>query len=190
MNKAKPTQIQLHWRAYFALILILGAIWIFLTAALVPVNNQAQATAPRAGFYAPEFELTALTGQTSRLSDLVGKAVIINFWTSWCAPCQAEMPVLQSVYERFSEQGLIILAVNSTTQDDPGSASAFVTSRGLTFPILMDSSGVVTKQYQVRAFPTTYFVDRTGRIRDFAVGGPLNEAYLNAQVESLLAGVH
>ena len=98
------------------------------------------------------------------------------------------MPALQSVYEKFSSKGLVILAVNSTIQDDPVSAQRFAKENGLTFPVLLDSSGIVTKQYQVRALPTTYFIDHQGIIRDFALGGPLSEAYLVSQVETLLAG--
>ena len=181
-------RIQKHWNAFTFIIMALGALWIGLTMLLVPAGSGGMAPAPRSGFLAPDFELISTEGNTVRLSDLHGSVVIVNIWASWCSPCQAEMPALQSVYEKFSDKGLVILAVNSTIQDDPISAQGFAKEKGLTFPVLLDSSGIVTKQYQVRALPTTFFIDHQGVIRDFALGGPLSEAYLISQVETLIAG--
>ena len=180
--------IQKRWNSFTVIILVLGAVWIGLTMLLVPAGTGGLAPAPRSSFLAPDFELTSIEGKTLRLSELKGSVVVLNIWASWCSPCQAEMPALQSVYEKFSSKGLVILAVNSTIQDDPVSAQRFAKENGLTFPVLLDSSGIVTKQYQVRALPTTYFIDHQGIIRDFALGGPLSEAYLVSQVETLLAG--
>lgn len=190
MVQDEPNFTRNQWRLYNILILTLGALWIVLTALLVPIGTGQLSKVPRPGFKAPDFELTSPTGEPIRLSAFSGKAVVVNFWASWCAPCQAEMPALQSVFDRFHGQGLVILAVNSTFQDDPVVAVDFASSRGLTFPILLDSTGAVSRQYQVRALPTTYFIDRAGMITELAIGGPLNEAFLIAQLESLLTGDH
>lgn len=177
-----------HWNAFTAITLVLGAVWIGLTVVLAPKGTGGLIPAPRAGFLAPDFELTT-TAQTSlRLSDLKDKVVILNIWASWCAPCQAEMPALQTIYDKKRETGLVVLAVNSTVQDDPLAAEAFAQANGLTFPILLDTQGIVTRLYQVRALPTTFFIGKNGVIEEVALGGPLSEAYLLSQAETLLAG--
>ena len=181
-------KIQSHWKAFSILVMVLGAIWIALTFLLVPGQATALTAAPRPGFLAADFDLSTTAGSAVRLSSLSGKVVILNFWASWCTPCQAEMPALQSVYEKYSDSGLVILAVNSTIQDDPRSAEEFALQKALTFPVLLDTSGAATRLYQVRALPTTFFIDQSGIIREMAFGGPLSETYLLSQVESLLSG--
>jgi len=142
---------------------------------------------PRAGFPAPDFALQTVAGDTVRLSDLRGQVVILNLWASWCGPCRAEMPDLEAVFTRHQSRGLVVLGVNSTFQDDPASAAAFALDRGVTFPILYDLDGAVSRRYLLRALPTTFFVDRQGVIRSVIIGGPMSPATLTAQVETLLA---
>jgi peroxiredoxin len=96
------------------------------------------------------------------------------------------MPALENVYQEYQLQGLEILAVNAANQDDPAQAVAFAQSLGLSFPILFDSHGEVSEQYQVRALPSTYFVDAQGVIREVIVGGPMSEALLRIRVRQLL----
>jgi thiol-disulfide isomerase/thioredoxin len=120
------------------------------------------------------------------LSEQTGKVVIINLWASWCPPCRAEMPALQEVYLENRERGLEVMAVNTTFQDQESTAVSFVQEFGLTFPILMDRSGDVSRQYLLRAMPSTFFVDREGVIRKVIIGGPMSEATLQTAVEELL----
>jgi peroxiredoxin len=96
------------------------------------------------------------------------------------------MPALQKVYETYHQQGLEILAVNATNQDDVQAAIEFSTRLGLTFPIVLDSDGVVSRLYQQQSLPTTYFVRRDGSIQEVIVGGPMAEALLRVRVDSLL----
>jgi cytochrome c biogenesis protein CcmG/thiol:disulfide interchange protein DsbE len=128
-----------------------------------------------------------LAGDQITLSDLRGMVVVINLWTSWCPPCRAEMPAIEAVYQANKELGLEVLAVNSTYQDSEASAAAFVQGLGLTFPILLDRDGGVSNRYQLRALPTTYFVDRQGIIRSVVPGGPMSESLIQSKVADLLA---
>lgn len=176
-----------HWNAFTALVLLLGGIWIALTAWMSPQGGGSVPPAPRQGFSAPDFELRTLSGEPIRLSDLVGKPVIINFWATWCAPCQVEMPAFEAAHQKYN-QDLIILAVNSTIQDDASQVEDFVRARDLTFPILLDPNGTATRAYQVRALPTTIMVNRNGMITNVVMGGPLSEAFLLSQIENLLQG--
>jgi peroxiredoxin len=138
-------------------------------------------SAPARGLPIADFELTSLSGGTVKLSQFRGQAVMINFWGTWCPPCRNEMPLLQSVYET-NQPDLVILAVN--VNDTVGSVERFVEEMGLTFPILMDDTGSVRSQFQVRGYPTTYFIDREGVLREQFIG-ELNQE----QIDEYLAKI-
>lgn len=96
------------------------------------------------------------------------------------------MPAIQKAYDEFQDQGFVVLAVNSTHQDNLGDAITFAQIRKLTFPILLDRDGSVGNLYEVRSLPTTFFVDPQGKIQDVVVGGPMAEALLRIRVQQLL----
>ena len=121
-----------------------------------------------------------------RLSDLRGRVVVLNIWASWCPPCRAEMPALQVLHEQRAGQGVVVLGINSTVQDSEQAARDFAAEYGLTFPIALDRDGEATRLYQVRALPSTFFIDRQGIIRRVVVGGPLNPSVLETTVLDLL----
>jgi len=98
------------------------------------------------------------------------------------------MPAIQRVYEKTRERGLEVLAVNTTFQDSEPAAADFIQELGLTFPVPLDRSGTVSRQYQLRALPSTFFVDREGIIRKVIIGGPMSEATIQTAVEEILEG--
>lgn len=132
---------------------------------------------------APDFTLPTLEGNEVTLSDLRGQPVLINFWATWCPPCRFEMPAMQRVYERYKDKGLVILAVNY--REDKERIRPFVEELGITFIILLDLDGVVANQYRVLGLPTTYFVDRNGKVTNVRVGA-MNEEFMEANVQELL----
>jgi len=170
------------------LILILGAAWIWISIPPPGSTTQGQIQAPQEGFAAPDFTLETYEGQSYTLSEFRGRPVLVNFWASWCPPCRSEMPAMQRVFEDLEEQGLIVLAVNSTHQDNLGEALTFVKIRQLTFPILLDRTGSAGSLYDIRSLPTSFFIDSEGIIQDVVVGGPMSEALLRIRVEEMLAG--
>jgi cytochrome c biogenesis protein CcmG, thiol:disulfide interchange protein DsbE len=174
-----------RWGWFAAIVLVLGAGWTWQSR-VIEAAGAPLVPSPRQGFPAPDFSLPSRDGQMVQLADLRGQVVIINLWASWCVPCRAEMPAIQRVYERHQARGLTVLAVNSTVQDREAEALRFVDELGLEFPVLLDREGVVSRRYLLRALPTTFFVDRAGIIRSVIVGGPMSEAVLVSQVETLL----
>lgn len=183
MNRLLP-----YWNWITAGILILTAGWIGATAVFIPQPSQPEKSFPRSGFTAPDFELTALDGGLMSLSDYQGRVVVVNFWASWCPPCKSEMPAIQSVAAAYPTEELTILGINSTIQDDLADVQAFVTEHKLSFPILLDTTGEVSRMYQVQALPTTFFIDQHGVIQKVIYGGPLSEALIRAEIDRLIAG--
>lgn len=117
------------------------------------------------GTTAPDFTLKTLDGKEVSLSDYRGKKVMINFWATWCGPCEAEMPEMQDYYEKHQDENIEILAVNIDPLND---VAGFVKKHGLTFPILLDpivkEGNEVNEIYKTIAIPTTYVIDEKGKI--------------------------
>ncbi len=178
--------IQRNWSFFSILVLVLGAGWIIFLPPAQGSSTGGLIPAPREGFLAPDFALADASGKTVRLSELRGKPVLLNLWASWCPPCQEEMPAMQKAYETYAAQGFTILAVDTAYQDQKDSALAFAAKKNLTFPILFDLDGNTSRSYQVRAMPTSFFIDQQGIIRKVVIGGPMAEGLLNAEIEKLL----
>ncbi|GGD83724.1 peroxiredoxin family protein [Paenibacillus nasutitermitis] len=123
------------------------------------------------GNIAPDFTLPTLEGENLKLSDYRGKKVILNMWATWCPPCIAEMPHLQSFYKDHKTEGVAVFAINLTQaeknrKDIPG----FIADYELTFPVVLDEKSQVADLYQVTTIPTTYILDSKGRIEQKIVG--------------------
>lgn len=172
----------------YLLFLLLGIVWIYASQAPPGSTTSGKIPAPQTGFLAPDFELPDASGNNIRLSDFAGKPILLNIWASWCTPCRAEMPAMQRVYETYTSQGFIILAVNATNQDQLDNAVSFVDEMSLSFPILFDHQGQISKLYKVQALPTSFFIDPQGVIQEVVVGGPMSEALLKIRVQELLKG--
>jgi peroxiredoxin len=132
------------------------------------------------------FQLTDLQGRPVRLADLRGRGVWINFWASWCPPCQAETPVVRDVAARYASKGLTVIgiSVQETSIDD---VRAYAQQYGLGYTVAADLQADIFHAYKVYALPTQFFIGPDGIIRD-VVQGPLDEAGAIAEVEPILPG--
>lgn len=137
---------------------------------------------PKVGDSAPDFTLTDLEGDVIRLSDYKGKAVMLNFWGTFCPPCVYEMPLFQKYYEQYKDQGFVVLGVN--LDEATVTVKRFVKEYGLTFPIPMDKN-VVRKQYGVTQYPTTFFINQEGVIIE-RLDTLIEERHLKPIVDDLL----
>jgi len=109
------------------------------------------------------FQLVDTAGRTWRPADFRGRAVLLNFWASWCEPCRAEMPALQQVASLHGADKLLVLAINF--KEKPASALQFAQRSGITLPVLLDVDGQAARRWGVRVFPTTLTIDRSGQPR-------------------------
>ncbi|MCL1813555.1 MAG: TlpA family protein disulfide reductase [Treponema sp.] len=115
-----------------------------------------------------DFTLPLLNGGNAVLSSYRGKVVILNFWATWCPPCRAEMPSMETLYQRLKSQGLEILAVD--LREDKATVQQFIRNSRFTFPVLLDEDGKTGSKYGISAIPTSFIVDREGKIVSKIVG--------------------
>jgi peroxiredoxin len=113
-----------------------------------------------------DFTLEDLQGNPWSLKSLHGKVVLVNFWATWCPPCRKEMPDLETLYNRFKDQGLVILAISD---EDAGKVKPFIGERKFTFPILLDPGRKVNKLFAVGGIPKTFIYGRDGRLAAQAI---------------------
>ena len=173
-------------RIFFILILIAGLAWIFFSIDITGTSTAGAISAPQKGFLAPDFTLKTTDQQTVTLSELKGQAVLVNIWATWCPPCRAEMPAIEKLYLEYKDQGFIVLGLNSTIQDNRANITPFIKEYNLTFPILLDELGEVSRTYQIHSLPTSFFINRDGTINEVVVGGPMSEALLRTRIEDIL----
>ena len=173
-------------RVIYVIIILIGAAWILSIVVRSLDSNSTSTAAPQQGFPAPDFELATTTGEVIRLSDFRGQAVLLNLWATWCPPCREEMPAINQVYNEFKNQGLVVLAMNMTYQDDVSAVAPFIERYELTFPILLDETGDIARDYQMRSLPTSFFIDRNGIINEVVIGGPMAESLLRERVEKII----
>lgn len=176
-------------RAAMVMLLLVAIVGLFR---LIPNETSmgmahgdvaARGAGPRVGLFAPDFSALDLEGQPVQLSALRGRPVWINFWTTWCPACKAEMPDMETLYQRYQAQGLVILGID--LQEDPAVVRAWVRDR-YHWRFVIDARGTLANQYRVEGLPTHAFVDRAGVIRDYTIG-QLRPAQMEAKLALILA---
>ncbi|WP_102692902.1 TlpA disulfide reductase family protein [Rummeliibacillus pycnus] len=135
---------------------------------------------------APDFQLKTLDDKKVKLSDYKGKIVILNFWATWCPPCKAEIPQMEKYYKKQAkDDGVEILAVNLTKADkDKAYIRDFVKSYEMTYPVLLDEDGEQQRQYEIVTIPTTFFIDKNGKIQKKVVG-PMDQEMMSKTIAAI-----
>ena len=178
----------LGWAALAGLLLLRGPLSPASAGAALPAApDAAQAITPRpgapaVGSAALDFTLPDLDKRTVSLAQFRGKPVILNFWATWCGPCNAEMPNLEKVYQQHKDD-VVILAID---QGDTGDqVKGFSEIYHLNFPLILDQQMQVGDRYRVNALPTTVFVDKQGIIREIHIGGPMTTDFIESRIRTL-----
>lgn len=158
-------------------------------ATVAPGNALIDTPAPsgatlKKGSVAPDITVTTMAGETLKLSSFRGKSVILNFWASWCGPCTAEMKNIESIYKEYPENDLIILGVNQGESNE--TIKGYADLWNLSFRLVRDEDGNAGRSYQIRALPTTVFIDSEGIVYEIRVGGPLSVDFIKERVNKLL----
>jgi peroxiredoxin len=169
---------------------------VMVLSALIWVNRD-MFTPLDVGSRAPDYVAFSLDGNEVALSSFAGEVVVLNIWATWCRPCVVEMPALQRLHEELADDGLRVVAVSvdappgvlGSFGERGGNVSEFVESLGLTFTVLHDPTGRIESRYQVYGLPTTFVIDREGRIRNKVLGArDWDEPPLADQIRQLVEG--
>lgn len=140
---------------------------------------------------AHDFNLKDMDGKSWRLSELRGKVVLVNFWATWCPPCRAELPSLERLWQLLNKEDFVVLAVNVGESVDTIFPFTGTLESSPTFPILLDLDSAVLNAWPVLGLPTTFIIDRHGKIVFRAVGGrEFDDPVLVGQIRELILSHH
>lgn len=174
MNKKKKRSITR------GVILVILAVAIGYSVYASAVKEEIQVI--EIGSKAPNFELTDIKGVKHRLSDYEGRGVVINFWGTWCGPCEREFPAMERQYAEFSQKGVEILAINLAQSEFE--VNKYVQNMGMTFPVAIDKKRSVFGAFNIGPLPTTIFIDETGKIVDISKG-EMTEGQIKASMVAI-----
>ena len=162
-------------RKIFPLLLLgLGAALIATSAYFIlqdiPLQSDVSTVPVKVNFPAPELTLMDTQGISHSLVDYHGQVVLVNLWATWCPPCKEEMPALQSFYNKYRDQGFVVIAINDG--DPTTDVLQFVKDYRLTFPVWLDPTYIATEQaFKTLNLPSSFVIDRTGTVQLQWVGG-------------------
>ena len=152
-----------------------------ISTALLALNiNAAWEVQPKLGYTltpvpnpvaAPAFTLKDMDEEKYSLADFRGKVILLNFWATWCPPCRREMPSMERLYQKFNGEHFTVIAVNQMEDGDHVFAFTGQLDVDPTFPVLFDTDSKVSSSYRVNGLPTSFLIDKQGKIRYRAIGG-------------------
>ncbi|MEA5136248.1 MAG: TlpA disulfide reductase family protein [Candidatus Fimivivens sp.] len=151
----------------------------------VPVSSTEPESLDALATKALDFSMKDTDGNDVKLSSFEGKPVVLNFWTSWCSHCKAEMPHFEEAYKQYGDQVQFIMlnAVKSEKSSEDG--RNFIKSSGYTFPVFYDTDGKAATLYSIRGFPATIFIDKDGQIVERSLG-ELTREKLEENIQKLV----
>ena len=171
-----------RWHLLFFIILVSGSSWLWLSQVSLAAQTLTHMPQPAIGYPAPDFTLKTLDGKSFTLSAHRGTPVVLNFWATWCGPCQNEMPAMQATATRYAGKTLVI---GVDQAEEVALVRQFVDQVGVSYPISLDADQGVAHRYSIRGFPTTFFIDGDGVIRHIWLG-EMNRITLAEAVAQIL----
>jgi peroxiredoxin len=177
-----------HKRQHAALLVLLAALSTVLSASTRAEEAIAfEFSYPKQRLEAPAFRLPDLNGHAVSLEAYRDKLVLLHFWATFCSPCVEELPALESLWQEYGDEGLVILGI-AGDRGNTDTVREFATKTGVSFPVVLDRDGRVRNDYEVVALPTTYLVGRDGKLSGRAIGArQWNDPGGRVVIETLLA---
>jgi thiol-disulfide isomerase/thioredoxin len=175
-------------RFYAMLLIGVGFIAIGIVLFILLTKSTAApddfSTVPvQVDFASPELTLADLSGKPVSLDDYLGSVVLVNLWATWCPPCKAEMPSLQTFYENHKADGFLLIGINQ--EEILEVVTPFVAEFGLTFPVWLDEDYMAQRVFNTSSLPSSYVIDRTGRVRLMWIG-EISGKFLEKYVTKLI----
>lgn len=175
-------------------VVVFAVIVVVVAGLLLMARYQGRAPAlPRAhtaaskGQNAPDFVLTDLQGHAVKLSDLRGKAVVLNFWATWCPPCKEEIPWFVDLQKRYGAQGLQVIGISMDDDGDQKNVVRFVSENSVNYPILLGKEKVAEQYGGIDYLPTTFYIDRNGVVIERVFGQPGSRDEIEKDVKLAIA---
>jgi len=169
--------------AGFALV-IAGAVIVYnLLSGRMEAPNTVNTNNSRDQIPAPDFSMIDIEGNTVKLSDMIGKPVVLNFWASWCQPCRVEMPFFDDVWKELGDEvHFMMLCLVDGGSETVESGTAYILRQGFSFPVYFDTGWEGSRAYGIRSIPTTVFINSDGYLVT-GVQGTINESTLRRGIE-------
>lgn len=173
-----------RWWLVFLAVLVFGSGWLWWTQPGAVADDIVTAgdAQPAVGRLAPDFTLPTLDGSEFRLRDQRGKPVVLNFWATWCGPCQRELPAIERAAEHYKD---VVVFVAVDQAETIQTVQRFADKMGLTITVPLDGEQLVGERYAVMGLPTTYFIDADGVIRSVWMG-EMNSVILAEHIAGIL----
>jgi peroxiredoxin len=152
-------------------VTLLVSAWV--AAGSVSAENavkELELTRPARPQAAKPFTLSTPEGGSLSLADFGGRVVLLNFWATWCGPCKEEMPSMERLYQKHRAQGLVVLALSNDSEGSTTRVARFIKEGGFTFPVALDPRLKVAALYGVRVLPSSFVIDRKGKVTHIALG--------------------
>jgi peroxiredoxin len=153
-------------------VIIAGLLLMGKFRGKFPAGGGRPAAAVIKGHDAPDFVLTDLQGHSVKLSDLRGKAVVLNFWATWCPPCKEEIPWFVELQKRYGTEGLQVVGVSMDDDGDQKAVAKFAAENSINYPVLLGKEKVAEQYGGIDYLPTTFYIDRNGVVMERVFGQP------------------
>jgi peroxiredoxin len=173
----------------FALMVVVlaGLLLLARFQGKFPAGRARSAAVATKGLAAPDFVLTDLQGHNVKLSDLRGKAVVLNFWATWCPPCKQEIPWFVELQKRYGSEGLQVVGVSMDDEGDQKDVAKFAAEQSINYPVLLGKDNVASQYGGIEYLPTTFYIDRDGVVMDRVFGQPGSRDEIEQNVKRALA---